>query len=214
MQEIIMNGFPEQTFMEVFDAFVRSKTAQGVSDCTLNNYKYHMKNISKYIDTSAPFEEIKKRDFEEMIVSMREKGIKQNSIATYVRMLNTFYNWCGKEGLSNLYVPKVKEKETTKDVYSDDELKRLLRKPNKTCSFVEYRSWIIVNFFMNSGCRAATIRYIQNRDVDIDSMRVIFRHNKNGKIQVIPLCSIMASLLKDYMKIRKGKPGMSRGRVP
>ena len=82
----------------------------------------------------------------------------------------------------------------------------VLKRPEKDCSFAEYRNWIIVNFLLNSGCRAATIRNIQNKDVDFDAMRVIFRHNKNGKIQVIPLCSLMGNLLKNYMKVRKGKP--------
>ena len=35
---------------------------------------------------------------------------------------------------------------------------------------------------------------------------MVFRHNKNGKIQVSPLCSQMASILADYMTVRKGKP--------
>ncbi len=58
---------------------------------------------------------------------------------------------------------------------------------------------------MNSGCRAATVRNIQNRDVYIQTCQVIFRHTKNGKIQSIPLCSQMAQILRAYMTVRKGK---------
>jgi integrase/recombinase XerD len=65
---------------------------------------------------------------------------------------------------------------------------------------------VLVNFLMNSGCRAATARAIQNKDVELNTKRVVFRHNKNGKIQVIPLCSIMANILREYMRIRKGGP--------
>ena len=53
-------------------------------------------------------------------------------------------------------------------------------------------------------CRAATIRNIQNRDVDLDDKQVTFRHTKTGKIQVIPLCSTLTLRLKDYMRIRGG----------
>ena len=103
-------------------------------------------------------------------------------------------------------MPHIKDKETVKEAYTDEELTMLLKKPGKNCDFTEYRNWVIVNFLMNSGCRAATIRNIQNRDVDMEARQVILRHNKNGKIQVIPLCSVMINILRDYMAVRKGAP--------
>ena len=103
-------------------------------------------------------------------------------------------------------MPHIKDKETVKETYTDEELTLLLKKPGKNCDFTEYRNWVIVNFLMNSGCRAATIRNIQNRDVDMEARQVILRHNKNGKIQVIPLCSVMINILRDYMAVRKGAP--------
>ena len=63
---------------------------------------------------------------------------------------------------------------------------------------------MIVNFLLNSGCRAATVRNIQNRDVDLQTRKIILRHTKVGKIQVIPLCSLMVSILEDCMGIRGG----------
>lgn len=95
-------------------------------------------------------------------------------------------------------MPHIKDKETVKETYTDEELTMLLKKPAKNCDFTEYRNWVIVNFLMNSGCRAATIRNIQNRDVDMEARQVILRHNKNGKIQVIPLCSVMINILREY----------------
>lgn len=103
-------------------------------------------------------------------------------------------------------VPSFKEKETVKETYTDEELEKLLKRPLKDCDFGEYRSWVVVNFLMNCGCRSATVRCIQNQDVDLAALQVAFRPNKNGKIQVIPLCSLMANILKEYMNIRKGAP--------
>ena len=34
----------------------------------------------------------------------------------------------------------------------------------------------------------------------------MYRHTKNGKVQVVPLCSKMVSILREYMTIRKGEP--------
>ncbi len=75
-----MNISAGRSFAEVFEEFVISKTAQGVSDATLDNYHYHMKNIAKYLDTEEDFDAIAKKDIEKMATAMRKKGIKHNSI--------------------------------------------------------------------------------------------------------------------------------------
>lgn len=206
MRKLKMPKQELNNFEDVFHIFEASQNAKGVSETTLNNYKYNLKNISKYLDVKKPFDDVTKSDVEQMVVAMRKAGLAHNSIATYVRTLKTFYNWCVAVGYPSIEVPAIKEKETVKETYTDAELERLLRRPSRDCDFGEYRSWVLVNFFMNSGCRSATVRHIQNKDVDFGSMTVVFRHNKNGRIQTIPLCSLMASILKEYMKIRGGNP--------
>ena len=141
-----------------------------------------------------------------MIVSMREDGLAHNSIASYTRVFRTFLKWCNEEGLTMLQLPNIKDKETVKPTYTDEELEKLLRKPEANCDFCEYRNWAIINFFLNCGCRAATVRNIQNRDVDLAARQIIFRHTKNGKVQSIPLCRVMVNILLDYMAIRGGEP--------
>lgn len=205
-RKITMNGHNGQSVAEVFQDFIFAKTAEGVSDITIRNYHQHLHNISKYLDIEMSMRSLSKRDLEDMICAMRAAGLAHNSISTYVRVLRTFLNWCQKEGRANLTIPNMKDKETVKETYSDEELSLLLQKPNANCSFPEYRNWVIINFLLNSGCRAATVRNIQNRDVDLGARQIVYRHTKNGKVQTVPLCSKMVSILRDYMTIRKGEP--------
>ena len=72
------------------------------------------------------------------------------------------------------------------------------------CNFAEYRTWVIINLLLNNGCRAATIRNIKIKDVDLDNLVIYLRHTKNKKLQVIPLCSELCSILREYLKIRSG----------
>ena len=55
--EITMNFEDSRTFQAVFDEFITSKKAQGVADATLNNYKYHLRSISKYLNIEILFRE-------------------------------------------------------------------------------------------------------------------------------------------------------------
>lgn len=75
----------------------------------------------------------------------------------------------------------------TAEGVSNEELSLLLQKPKSDCSFTEYRNWAIINFLLNSGCRAATVRNIQIRDVDLAARQIVYRHTKNGKVQTVPL---------------------------
>lgn len=204
-RKITMNGQSRKSVAEVFEDFVLSQMAQGLSDITIATYRHHIHSISNHLDIQKPMEALTRKDLEAMIVSMRASGLAHNSISSYCRVFRTFSNWCRRAGLNIPELPNIKDKETVKEAYTDAELLALLKRPNKNCSFCEYRNWVIVNFLMNSGCRSASIRNIQNRDVDLDTRQVILRHNKNGKIQTVPLCSQMVSILREYMPIRGGK---------
>ena len=204
-RKITMNASSNKTVAEVFDDFVISQTAKGLSENTLTNYHNHFHCISKHFDIQQTMDELTKSKLEAMVVSMRQYGLAHNSISSYCRVLRTFLGWCQREGMSVPPMPQIKDKETVKESYTDDELEAILKRPKKNCSFCEYRNWVIVNFLMNCGCRASTVRNIQNRDVDMDTRQIIFRHNKNGKIQTVPLCSVMVNILREYMTIRKGK---------
>ena len=171
----------EKTVEEVFEDFVIAQTAEGLAEVTLRNYHNHLHSMSKHLDIQKPMEELTRTDLDLMIVSMRKAGLAHNTISSYCRVFRTFLNWCDRQGICSLSMPKIKDKETVKETYSDEELERLLKKPGKNCDFTEYQNWVIINFLMNSGCRASTIRNIQNQDVDLDSRQIIFRHTKNGK---------------------------------
>ena len=200
-----MNTRKGKPFSEVFGEFITSQTAKGVSEITLRNYRQVLHNISRFFDVETPMDALSKSDIEQMVVEMRSADLAHNTIATYVRVVKTFLNWCRAENIVSITVPNIKEKETVKETYSDEELDLLLRRPAADCQFCEYRNWAIVNFLLNSGCRAATVRNIQNRDVRLADSQVIFRHTKNGKIQVIPLCSRMVNVLRGYMAVRGGE---------
>ena len=205
-RKLTLRGQFGKSVMEVFEDFIISQNAQGLSESTLATYRYHIRSISNHLDIQKSMDELTRKDLEAMVVSMRASGLAHNSIASYCRVLRTFLNWCRRGGMNVPELPNIKDKETVKEAYTDEELLALLKRPKKNCSFCDYRNWVIVNFLLNSGCRAASLRNIQNRDVNLDTRQVILRHNKNGKIQTVPLCSLMVSILREYMVIRGGKP--------
>jgi len=190
---------------ETFKDFLLSKRTKGVAIKTLQTYEQHFKAISRHLNTQLDIGEIKRADLDNMFVSMRDSGLSSNSINSYSRTMKSYFSWCNEENLTRLNIQLYKAEETIKETYSDKELELLLKKPDiRKATFAEYRDWVIINFLLNSGSRAATIRNIQIRDVDMDTGVVFYRHTKNKKAQVIPLCGAMISILREYLRYREG----------
>ena len=205
MARITMRNAQKATFEQVFELYISAVTARGVKDKTLATYKQHFHAISKRLDVSMPINRLSSSVLDKMILQMRKEGLSDSSINSYTRTLKCFLSWCNEEGYSDANLKIYKAAETVKETYTDEELLTLLKKPEADCKFCEYRNWVIVNFLLNSGCRAATVRNIQNQDVDLSRRQIVLRHTKNGKVQVIPLCSAMVAILRDYMTIREGE---------
>lgn len=194
------------TTAETFADFLLTRKAKGLSVKTLTTYQQHFAAISKHLSPDIPIEGLSKGDLEGMIASMRDAGLAANSIRSYTRTLKSFLSWCNEEEITTLNLPLYKAEETVKETYSDAELGKLLKKPNiRKCNFAEYRNWVIVNLLLNNGCRAATIRNIKIKDVDLENRVIYLRHTKNKRAQVIPLCDALCGYLREYLRIRGGE---------
>ena len=161
----------ETSFNQLFEDFLTSCKVRGLANTTIDSYRSHMHCIEKYLEVPNTISELEKRDIDNMIVAMRENDHGANTIKSYLRVFSVFVNWCRENGLTSLKIPPYKGEEVIKETYTDEELKVLLIKPNmKKCSFEEYRNWVIINLLLDCGCRAATIRAIENRDVDLHKL--------------------------------------------
>ena len=194
------------TIEETFSDFIISKKTKGLAEKTLQSYQSQFQAVARHMDVKMDIATLQKADLDAMIISMRDASLSPNSINSYTRTLKSFFSWCNEQGITRLNIPLYKAKETVKETYSDLELSALLKKPDiRKATFAEYRDWVIINFLLNCGSRAATVRAIQIRDVDLDGGMVFYRHTKNRKAQVIPLCSAMVAILREYLRHRGGE---------
>ena len=194
------------TIEETFSDFIISKKTKGLAEKTLQSYQSQFQAVARHMDVKMDIAMLQKADLDAMIISMRDASLSPNSINSYTRTLKSFFSWCNEQGITRLNIPLYKAEETVKETYSDLELSALLKKPDiRKATFAEYRDWVIINFLLNCGSRAATVRAIQIRDVDLDGGMVFYRHTKNRKAQVSPLCSAMVAILREYLRHRGGE---------
>ncbi|MBR5794975.1 MAG: tyrosine-type recombinase/integrase [Erysipelotrichaceae bacterium] len=176
---------------------------------TIDNYRKQLKEFELFIKNNRKYEtvnEIRQYDINEYTLHLKNKGLKDESVNSYLRGLRVLVNYCmDNEQCGRLKVHIGKADKQIKPTYTDDELTALLVKPNlRKCSFSEYRNWVTVNFFLGTGVRVATLINAKIEDVDLIAERFTIRHSKNRKSSIIPISKQLKSVLLEYLRIRKG----------
>lgn len=105
------------------------------------------------------------RDYRKYLADL---GVNEQTIASYFRSYRAIAYFAMEEG----WIPRrkitVKQPEPPiKNCYTDEEIKRLLRKP-KTDDFIENRNWVLVNYFLATGNRVSSVADLHIGDVDLD----------------------------------------------
>jgi len=141
-------------------------------------------------------------------ISLRDDpNLNEVSMGTYARDLKTLMRFFMKcKYLPRFEIPLPKASKTPIQTYTDDELKKLLKKPDvRKCIFSTYRSWVIVNFLLSTGVRQNSLINVKIRDVDFDNSVVYVNMTKNRKPLIIPLNEDILKILKEYLQYKGGK---------
>ena len=197
------------TLNQAFDEFITEKEARNLSAATIRNYKesyaaFHAFNRYDYL------EDINAQSFFTWIKAMKDNNLKPASINHYLRDCRAFFYWCMDEErgyLKQFKISTIESQEEQLKFFTDDELMRLLKKPHKDDSFVDWRMWAIVNWVLGTGNRASTICDVMLDDIDYHAKEIALRHTKNKKAQIIPLSPTLEMTIKEYIKLwRRSAP--------
>lgn len=136
------------------------------------------------------------RDYRKYLADL---GVNEQTIASYFRSYRAIAYFAMEEGWILRRKITVKQPEPPiKNCYTDEEIKRLLRKP-KTDDFIENRNWVLVNYFLATGNRVSSVADLHIGDVDLDDGYITVNRQKNGKPTRIPLVKKITRILRNYI---------------
>ena len=145
------------TIEETFSDFIISKKTKGLTEKTLPSYPSQFQALARHMDVKMDIAMLQKADLDAMIIRMRDASLSPISINSYTCALKSFFSWCNEQGITRLNILLYKAEETVKETYSDLELSAFRKKPDiRKATFAEYRDWVIIDFLLNCGSRAAT----------------------------------------------------------
>jgi len=126
---------------------------------------------------------------------------------TYLTGLRSIFNFFMEEGYMNKFkVELLKTEKKIKETYTDEELERILKKPNvKKCKFPEYRNWVMANYFLGTGNRLRTALNLEIGHLDFENNLIFMGKTKNGRQQLIPMSKSLSEVLQEYLIYRQGE---------
>lgn len=188
------------TIEECWSFFIVNRRARQNAEASLDAYKRFYKKLSTMIPPDehglvVPRFPISMLDddgirtlFIESLKRKDGKDISPQTVNHYLRSYRAFGNFCVDEGyLAEGFSCPIKEVEPPlKDVYTEAELKRLLKEPDLE-DFVAYRSYAIINLMLSTGARSNTIRNLRIRDFNAETGYIKFNTTKAHKVIEIGL---------------------------
>jgi integrase/recombinase XerD len=188
---------------DLVEEFITEKKADGRSEKTIKSYRGSFSKMLQYFGNDWKIGDITRStvyQYKGHLVSLEE--LSTSSINHYLRDFRTFIYWCKERAyiVDDLKVELVKGQEEVIEVYTDEELDKLLTKPHSNESFAMWRDWAIVNWVLGTGNRLNTIINIKIGDVHFGRKEIVIRAQKNKKATVIPLSAKLSAVLKTYIR--------------
>ena len=207
MQYLRMNERYHMTVKEALESFTNRCKRDNLSDVTIKTYKEHISNLVKYIGSDKEVNIIDRQLIDDFIVYLKEeRHLKDTSINTYLRSIKTFVSYLISLNVVRPFrINLVKQNTYYKDVYSDEELEILLKKPDlRRCTFAEYRTWVYINFLLGTGSRINNAVKLKIGDINFEEGYIKFEQTKNRNYLIVPLSHKLETVLKEYLAYRQG----------
>jgi len=188
--------------------FILDCKIRNLAQATINSYDECFNYFIDYMENNYNNlnirKDITKSTIDNYILDMQQSNLKDTTINIRLRSIRcVLYYFMNNNYIEEFKINLIKENEKIPKLYTDDEVMKLLKKPNmKQCTFAEYRTWVIINFLVATGVRSRTLRNIKIKDLDFDNDLIYLNITKNRKPLVIPMAKTLKKVLIEYLKIR------------
>lgn len=206
MKRMKLKRVNNKIFKDGFSEFILNCRSRNLRDKTIEHYEQSYNQIAKYLDESILVSDISKETFDKFILKTKENSnINSQTLHTYSRDLKTILHFfMDQEYMSRFKIVLPRVDKHPIEAYTDEELRKLLKKPNtKKCEFTEYRNYVMTAFFLSTGIRLTSLINIKIKDINLSEDIINIMHTKNRKALTIPLNNQIIKLLREYLNYRQ-----------
>lgn len=221
----VLNKYTEP-FDTYATTFINAQKGRGNSIETLKHYKQSIKKLEIFffwlycqrrnldydmLDTKEkkamagsmmPYAILEDTEFDAMFREflLDEEEVSEQTVATYFRDYRAIAYFGMDEGLIEKRAIQVKTVYSDpKEVYTDEEIDKLIAKPREDASFAEYRNWAVINWVLATGNRIGTVVNVKISDVDFHDNMITVSKQKNKRVSRIPMVRSLRDVLSFYI---------------
>ncbi len=208
MEKITMSKKSTLTIHEAFELFIRKCKIKNLTELSISSYEKKMVHFYEFVDKNDLITTITSDTVDDYILWLRENTEANDiTINSYLRSVRAFLYYCMEcNYIPTFKIKLIKAEKKIKETYTDEELMRLLQKPDiNNCSFSCYKTWVFENYLLGTGNRISTALDLHIGDINFQSGVIVLRKTKNRKQQIIPLSNTLADILQEYLQIRGGE---------
>lgn len=163
------------------------------SDKTILNYTEHLNRFLEHIPKNI--EELTSNDIRKYIIYLKDSGVRNVSIHTYMRTVKVFCTWLAEVQYteSNLFqkikLPKPDPAlQVPLSMEEVEEIDKILCKRDK----------IIFHLMLDAGLRLSEVCNLKKQDIDLNHYLIKVNNSKCNKSRIVPLAPRLAELIRYY----------------
>jgi integrase/recombinase XerD len=212
-----------QNFDECITLFIATKRLQKRSERTIKTYTQTYQAFSRwitekgydYVDGNIAKEYIEYLSFEKHrwddhpTSPNGERGLSSRAVNNTLRNLKVIFNFLVQERMLSISpfenVKYQTEMKDTFEVFTDDDVLRLLEAPNRR-TYTGNRDYVMMLVLMDTGLRIRELTTLKVKDIDFKMQQIVVRaeNTKTHSMRVIPIsdkCTKEVRNLLEYMTL-------------
>lgn len=191
-------------YEELFKMYVTDCRLRGIAEVTIKGYDFAHTYFKRHVGDNLKCSDITQDLINGYILHLKDR-LKPESVNSYQFKISPVIRYGMSKGYikDSIEFTHLKEQEHIKDIYTEAELKKILKRPENP-TFAEYRNWVLCNFLLATGIRAKELRELLIRDVNLPEGYISLSHTKNRKPRMIPIPSTLHAIMIEYLQIRGG----------
>lgn len=190
------------SYKSLFEIYIRECKIKNLSDTTIQGYINATRYFLDFSGENLMCEDVTQDLINEYYLNL-QVHYKPETVNSYVFKISPTIKYGIEKGYikEEIEFTHCKEQERIKDIYSDEELRVLLKRP-ESHTFIDIRAWVIINTLISTGIRAKELRELKISDINLDGGYITLNSTKNKQARVIPISSTLYIVLSEWLKIR------------
>ncbi|MED4840424.1 tyrosine-type recombinase/integrase [Weizmannia sp. CD-2023] len=209
LAKVHVNTPREIDFQTALNLFLDDCALRNLREHTLKFYAGEITTFKKILEEQGidtePHRITEKVIENNLILYMKEQGLKTVTINTRLRAIRAFFNFLEKKKfISNNPMKDIhllKDRRHVVETFSKEQLHSLLNAPDMH-TFTGVRDYTIMCLLLETGIRANELIGIDLQDVRIHEGEILIKHAKTYRERIVPIQKEMRRILKNYVAIR------------